>query len=228
MSTIALVTYGKLKEPRHADCMAALQQSGLLVIETRGSAHIDIARSHLACAALGLEADVVVFIDHDILFESSDVERLANVARETRGVVAVPYSTRMMGGSVVGGIAPYVESVIFYEGGGLYPATDVLGMGFTAIHRDVFELMDLLPEYALVDSMEGPMRPYFQKRIVDGYWMGEDASFCHFARVAGGTTTVDTRIRVKHLGDYAFGIEDCRRRLTEESSICLKIKGSEA
>lgn len=207
--------------------MAGLRELGLPVIETRGSPHIDIARSQLSCAALKLGADVVFFIDHDTLFDPRDVETLANVARDTRGLVGAPYSTRKMGGSVVGGIDPTTEEVTFFEGGGLYVASGVVGMGFTAIHRNVFALLDLFPEYDEIDSVDGRVRPYFQKLIVDGYWLGEDGSFCDAARRAGAGTFVDTRIRVKHLGDHPFGIEDCRRRSGDEPTVRIKIKPSE-
>lgn len=207
--------------------MAALKSElGLLVMETRGATYIDLARSQLACAALSHGADVTVFIDHDILFDALDVARIADVARETRGVVGAPYSARKMGSVIVGAFDPQVEQVTFFEGGGLYPAAGVIGMGFTAIHRDAYALLAAQPEYAEVGSQEGNLRPYFQKLFVDGYWMTEDVSFCHAVRKYGGSAHLDTRIRVKHLGDHPFDIEDCTRRGAEKPSLRLKVKAN--
>jgi len=224
--TVVLATYGSSRGNAHSDLMAALKyELDMLVIETRESSQIDMARSYLADTGLSHGADVVVFIDDDMLFDPLDVERLASVARETHGVVGAPYSQRKMGAGVVGAIDPGESGeVIFFEGGGLCPTLGVIGMGFTAIHRHVFELLDGLPNYAAVNSQEGIMRPYFQKIAVDGFWLKEDASFCHVARLAGASLMIDTRIRVQHLGEHPFEIEDARQRKPAEPSLKLQFK----
>jgi len=195
---------------------------GILVIETRGHPHLDIARSQLATAALEQGADVTVFIDHDTLFDPLDVEALAGVARDTQGIVAAPYSERRMGGCMVGMVD--AEEAVFFEDGGLYPASSFVGMGFTAIHKNVYSLLDALPDYAPINSDNGTIRPYFRKLIVDGYWMPEDVSFCHAARAAGADITIDTRIRLEHLGEHPFSIEDCSRRPEKKASIRRKFR----
>lgn len=221
--TVLLATYGKAREHLHGDCIDVVKHDlGILTLDVRASSQIDMARSLLACAALAHGADVMVFVDSDILFDPFDVELLADSARETRGVVGAPYSMRRMGSAIVGSLD--AEEAVFFEGGGRCPARGVIGMGFTAIHRDVFDLLDALPEYAQVNSLEGIMRPYFKKLVVEGYWLHEDASFCHAARQAGSPTHIDTRFRVKHLGDYAFGIEDCRRIMRDEPTLSLRLK----
>ncbi len=228
--TIALATYGSSREHKHGVCMDQLEHElRVPVIKTWGHAQIDIARSLLATLALAHGADVVVFIDSDILFEPLDVERLAAVARETRGIVGAPYSLRGMGLGVVGcGVAAagVSQDVVFFDGGSLQPVVGAVGMGFTAIHRDAFALLDAQPAYAERNTVDGILRPYFQKLVVDGFWMHEDASFCHAVRQAGGSTHTDTRIRVKHLGEYAFRIEDSRpnRHQPDELTMRLTVK----
>jgi len=223
--TIVLATYGVTVEHRHRDCIDALKARGTLVLEMRASSQIDIARSVLACAALDHGADVAFFIDHDTTFDPADVEAVAEAARETGGVVGVPYSTRRLGGSLVGGIdsAKY-EEVTFFEGGGLYEAAAVIGMGFTAIHRSVFEKFDALPEYPVLRCNEGMVRPYFQKIVRDGYWYHEDSSFCTVARELGVSMMVDTRYRLKHWGLHGFGIEDCRLKPRDEPTVKLRLR----
>lgn len=220
--TIVLATYGSSRDNDHNDLMVALQHElHMLVFEVRESSQIDMARSQLATMALDHGADVMVFIDDDMLFDPLDVERLAEVARETRGIVGAPYSKRKMGAGVVGGID--TGEVTFFEGGNLYPVPGCIGMGFTAIHRDVCTKLDTLQDYALINSQEGVLRPYFKKLVVGGYWLKEDASFCHAVRQAGASLMIDTRIRVKHLGQHPFGIEDCRQR-KEETSLKLQFR----
>ena len=223
--TIVLGTYGKTREHVHGECMDVLQHElGMLVLATRECSDIDVARSFLATSALDLGADVVVFIDHDMAFDPLDVEVLAGRCRETRGVIGAVYSQRKMGGGIVGSFSPDTTEAVFFEGGGLYEAMGALGMGFTAIHRDVFEKIDPLPEYARVQAQEGSMRPYFQKITVGGYWLKEDASFCHVARVTGSPLHVDTRLRVKHQGEHWFSVEDCRRKSVDEPTLKVQLK----
>lgn len=214
--TVVLLTYGKTLEHQHADLVNALQNElGILVIQTRGHTQIDMARSFLATLALAHGADVVVFIDHDVLFDPLDVEVLAETARERRAVVGAPYSKRAPGAGIVGKFHP--GEVTFGEGGGIYESPGALGMGFTAIHRSVFERLDQNPEYAVRGSADGPIRPYFMKLVVDSIWLHEDASFCHAARAAGAETLIDTRIRVQHIGDYPYQIEDAIPRQPKPS-----------
>jgi len=224
--TIVLATYGKTREHQHGECMDALRyQLGIEIFDTKAHSQIDQARSLLATYAMAHGADVALFIDHDTIFNPLDVEVLADVAREKQCVVGAAYSTRKLGGNIVGGPdSSKYEEVTFYEGGGLYDAVNVVGMGFTAIHRSVFEKLDELPEYAEANSGDGMMRPYFKKLIIDGFWYKEDASFCHAARSVGVTTLIDTRIRIKHLGDHAFGIEDCRIRSPDQSTLKLRLQ----
>lgn len=222
--TIALATYGKTREHRHGECMDALKHElGMLVLETKECSHIDVARSLLSTIALDLGADVAVFIDHDMAFDPLDVEKLAEEARGTRGIVGGVYSQRKMGSGIVGSFSPDTSEAIFFEGGGLYESAGALGMGFTAIHRDVFEKLDALEQFARVQSQEGSMRPYFEKIKVDGYWLKEDASFCHAARLSGSPVHVDTRIRLKHQGEHWFGVEDCRSRQVDMPTLKVRL-----
>lgn len=205
--------------------MAALRyEVNLPVLELRGCAQIDMARSFLATVALKHGAEVVVFIDGDMEFVATDVPKLAEVVRETRGVVGAPYSPRKMGAPQVGGFDPDLLEAGFFDAGGLYTATGVIGMGFTGIHRDVFERLDALPEYAERRTQDGPVRPYFQKLVIDGFWYHEDASFCHAARKVGAPTQLDTRFRVKHVGEYRYGVEDCLRKLEDAPGLMVRLR----
>jgi len=222
--TIVLATYGKSREHLHGECMDALQHElGVLVLSTKGCIHIDVARSLLSTTALDMGADIVVFIDHDMAFEPLDVERLADEARGTRGIVAGLYSQRKIGAGIVGSFSSDTSEAIFFEGGGLYESEGCVGMGFTAIHREVFEKLDPLEQFARVQSQEGSLRPYFQKFAVGGYWLKEDASFCHMARLSGSKVHVDTRIRLKHLGEHWYRIEDCQSRPADLPTLKVRL-----
>lgn len=209
--TVVLVTYrDHTRDSRHAGCVDYLRNAiGMLVLEVTGSAHIDIARSDLATSAMDLGADVVVFIDSDIVFDPADVERLADVARTQRAVVGAAYSKRVMGGGLSSGAVPKDDHVVFFEGGDLYDVAGTLSMGFTAIHREVFEKIAELPGYERTSSGPHLCHPFFQKIIIDGHWLYEDAAFIEAARRVGSPVYLDTRLRVTHLGTHEFRIEDC-------------------
>lgn len=212
--TVVLMTFGKTRDHEIADLVEIMRSElGLMVFDTRGHNQIDIARSLLATQALRMGSDVVVFIDHDMWFDPSDVLEIAETARKTVGIVSAPYSRRGMGAGIVGGsiVSEADGKVGFFGAGGLHEVSGTVGMGFTAIHHSVFRRLDAVEGYGLMRCAEGEVVPYFQKIVRDGYWLHEDASFCQVAREQGATLHVDTRIRVKHVGNYAFGIEDCLR-----------------
>lgn len=226
MKTAVLMAFkGAERSHVQSDQIDALKNGlGIPVLELRGCTQIDIGRSYLATVALQHGAEVVVFIDDDMEFVPGDVPKLADVVRETRGVAGAPYSPRKMGAPQVGGFDSDLLEAGFFASGGLYLASGVIGMGFTAIHRDVFERLDALPEYAVRRTQDGPVRPYFKKLVVDGFWLHEDASFCHAARQVGVITQLDTRIRVKHVGAYRYGIEDCLRKLEDTPGLTVRLR----
>ncbi len=207
-NTIVLGTYGENWSRAHSACVIELQQKfGVGCIEIACHTQIDMARSLLATSALQMGADVAFFLDHDIVFDPADVLTLADAARDTQGIVGAPYAMRRMGAGVEGGVAGSSKEIVYFEGGGVYPAAQ-MGMGFTAIHRSVFERLDALPEMAMRRTRDGECRPYFEKIVVDGYWMHEDSSFLIRAEREGIPMFLDTRIRVFHRGTHDFGIED--------------------
>ncbi len=223
--TIVCIAYKGDRGHAHGDAVDVLKhQLGIPVLSIVGCSYIGKARSVLATSALAQGADVVFFVDSDTLFDPRDVERVADVARETRGVVGVPYSQRCLGGLVVGSFDASIEQVTFFEGGSKYPASGVIGMGFTAICHDVFLKMDALVDMQPVSCMGHTCRPYFRESVIDGQWLHEDATFCHEARLLGCTTDLDTRFRLRHVGEHAFRIEDCANAHEDKPSLVLQIK----
>lgn len=214
--TIVLGTYGANWDKAHSACMIELQRDlGVEMLELNECPHIDMARSVLATAALDQGADVAFFIDHDILFDPGDVLTLADQARQVKGIVGAAYAKRRMGAGIVGGFTPETGEIVLGEGGALYPAGGALGMGFTAIHRDALDKVRVLAELPLVSTLYGRCYPYFEKIAVDGYWMSEDASFCHLARLAGVGCFTDTRISVLHRGNHDFSVADAALKHAE-------------
>jgi hypothetical protein len=198
-------------DPAHYRGMKGLKELGVEnLLELHGCPYIDVARSVLVEQALGIcGCDGVMFIDHDIVFQPRDVLKVIELAEETQALVGVPYSMRTPGKTVVGGFAPGIKDVVFFEGGGLYPSA-YLGMGFTAIPRSAFDAVGRsLPDLDAGGFMPGrTIKPYFALDTSGGYYSGEDISFCRRATEANVHQFLYTVPRIFHKGAYQYGIED--------------------
>lgn len=136
---LAGVLYYGPKDDEHEACMRKLDQHPriLAVADVKGCPYIDIGRASLAEYALAVpDAAGILFLDHDILFDMKSVDQILESCDESHAVVGAGYSMRSPGSKMIGGLdTSSGRPVVFFEGGGRYPA-HYLGMGFTAIHRD--------------------------------------------------------------------------------------------
>lgn len=219
MNVVACVPYFGPKDLAHDACIRELRKI-VNVCEVYDIPWIDQARSALVSHALVVgKAEVIVFIDHDILFDPADVLKIAALAIE-HDVVAAAYSRKRHGSPLVGAFAPEVKQVTFFKGGGIYPAT-LVGLGFCAISARAIGLLDGLP---LLRMAGGEMvRPYFLPLAVGGFYLGEDAAFCMRMAAAGAKLNIDTTIRVRHRGSYAYTIEDSARPLDDVESVIVDL-----
>lgn len=140
---VGVLYYGS-KDDEHDACMKKLERHPriLNLAEVKGCPYIDIGRATLAEYALAMEdCEGLLFIDHDILFDSTSVDQILESCDQTRGVVGAAYSMRSAGSKMIGAIDVHAcgdRPIVFFDGGGVYPAL-YLGMGFTAIHRDALQ-----------------------------------------------------------------------------------------
>ncbi len=219
-----LIPYYGGYDPEHFMCVLALRSSwdGLKIYPIQTCPYIDLARSLLVAKAYsenpGLEC--VVFIDHDIIFEPRDVEKLVDelLARDDIDVLGAGYSMRQPGGKMIGSILPDATlgtdptedsaGIPFFQAPGARPFPALYtGFGFTAIKTKVFQaLNETCPEMKCGWTMK--VRPYFALCLDDNIYRGEDVSFCHRARKAGQRVWLDTRIRILHKGTYKYKLED--------------------
>lgn len=161
---VGVLYYGS-KDDEHDACMKKLERHPriLNLAEVKGCPYIDIGRATLAEYALALEdCEGLLFIDHDILFDSTSVDQILESCDETRAVVGAAYSMRSAGSKMIGAIDVHAcgdRPIVFFDGGGVYPAL-YLGMGFTAIHRTALELIAAHAEsvrarrHALIGQLE--------------------------------------------------------------------------
>lgn len=204
-NTVALLPYYGDPSWEHVKAVFA---SGIRSIELAGCPWIDQARNILVAHALEYtEADVLLFIDGDISFERVSAQQVIDAARESGGVVGAAYSTKSLGGKIVGVPADLSAELGVYEVGAIYPATH-LGMGFTAIARSALERMIARDPPVQMAFADMPASPLFLSVVKDGRCWGEDASFCWRAHAAGVPVLLDTRPRLTHIGRYGYRLED--------------------
>jgi len=154
-----------------------------------------IAEQRLGLARMALQdgADWTVWFDSDMRFPKDTIERLL---AHQKPIVAANYPTRRM---------PAIEPTAFVddetqdrvytlkESTGLQPVAAV-GFGVMAVHRSVFEAMEL---------------PWFDTpwdKEAMKYDCGEDVYFCRKARAAGFEVLIDHDLskEVAHVGQMEF------------------------
>jgi len=209
------VPYFGGKDWEHDELIDQARASGYLVEVMHNYPYIDQARCYLAERALRLGVDVVFFIDHDMIFDIADIERMAEEALLRNAVVSGLYLTRRVMGTAVVRPDPMPEKILCFKRGGLYPCSALPG-GFTAIPRRVLEELPI--KSAVLGDAKTRVRLWFFNDVFwvkdeesgeeRGYWMGEDMAFSRRVRDAGFEMFVDTRPRIYHKGSHKFALED--------------------
>ena len=198
--------------PSHAMSMLRLisEASFSTYLHRRGDWLVERARSIVATHFLTeTTADVLLWIDSDIVFEPKD---------------AVEICEQAMDYSVIGGLymmrhaeqvspAARVQEPMALEGRPRPVRADWVGTGFLAAHRRVFEALvqrdDMVPCRSADDPPFWPFYyPMMPERDGSRLWLGEDVSFCHRAREAGFEVYVNPAIQVTHMGGREYRVAD--------------------
>jgi hypothetical protein len=152
-----------------------------------GMSDIALARNHIAHKFVEHEPnfDWLMQIDSDIEFDLSDWEKLWEGDED---IATAEYSKKVIGEP---------------------PAQ--FGLGFTRVHRSVFEKLKALENE---DGTELVPRFYHKSEIMTGYytagpntearWVGEDKSFFFRASLTNATYRIEKRTHLRHIGQFAF------------------------
>lgn len=207
------VPYFGGKDWEHDQFIDQAEAAGFMVERLHNYPYIDQARCYLAERALLRGADVIFFIDHDMIFDLKDVKTIADEAFERTAVVSGLYLTRKIKGTAVVKLDPVPDKIQCFALGKLYPCSCVPG-GFTAVPRRILEEMPI--ERACLGDGKTHVRLWFYNSVMwvdvdgerKGFWTGEDTSFSKRVRDAGFELFVDTRARLFHKGSHKFALED--------------------
>lgn len=206
--------YGRYLEPDHIQSVIRMLRYPVTFAPTWNDAAISRARSKTATHFLmETGADVHVSIDSDIVFDPASVMQIAEQAQEY-GIVGGLYVTRA-GGKQCRPTSIFEADVPIEFGTDPTPVpVKWLATGFIATARRVFErLAKDLPLCHRSESWK--FYPFYQEYPVpsdrdpeDWVWLSEDYAFCDRAKLAGFQSYLNPAVRLLHLGQYPFSLND--------------------
>jgi len=183
-----------------------------------GVPNIDQARAILATRAVSAGMDLAIWIDSDVAFIPSELERMAKEATERSAVVGAVYTTKQPLGRLTAGGLP--EDVTFFEGGEVL-RVPWIPFGLVAMPVGLFTWVcaqnDLRP--LRIDGEPRPVFPAWMPFPIDGGYPSDDKAFCKRCELANVPVFADTRVRVMHFGRYGYRIEDALAAVTARQSL---------
>lgn len=203
---IATPAYGgQVTEPYFRSCMALREALILSNIDHElytiaNESLIQRARNTIAKRFLESKHEKLFFIDADIEFTPEDVSKLWNMDEK---IAVGVYAMKKPGA----GYAAWYKGKLVHDLDSLDEIIEVdyAGTGFFMVDRSVLEKMrDELPERVHEDGA-GESFAWFDPRVEDGIYLSEDYAFCKDARSLGYEIKMNTTVRLKHHGTFAFG-----------------------
>lgn len=214
--TVCIPYYG-LRDPDHQACVEVLKKQGDAIAIVPNCPYVDMARCKLGKMFTyeTPESNICMFIDHDIIFQPPEVRDMCQRLEDSDyDILGALYCHRRPAQGLIGHPESHIKEAVFYHPG-LIPAT-VLGMGFTAIKRRVFEELKERCPLVFCPTLGEDVHPYFMgmldtSRLIGPkpvYWHGEDVSFLVRAKLAGFKVGIDLQPRIFHRGKKDYAIED--------------------
>lgn len=232
---------GRYVEPDHHISILSLlptiyQRTGHAAIYKPSVNDAMLDRARGTCATRFLEksdADVLLSLDSDVVFQAEDAIRVCEAAME-HGIVGAIYVTRGKGKNCYPSSLP-VDGQRVYFGNDTTPVEyRYVATGFVAVHRRVFEALAKRDDCPILHASSDlyRFRPFYTPFWYDFLGLGEqmylseDWAFCDRAAQEGFKSYIDPSVRVQHLGLWPFKLEDMLREdlatqplwLTRESS----------
>lgn len=222
---VILVPFGSHIEPECAGPLTELERRGYAVRRVSGYAAIDQGRSQMATDALADGFDELMWIDSDIGFDPSSVDRLRAHGLPLVSAIYPKKGQRALASC----LNPETSEVTFGEGGGLLEIA-YAAAGFLLTRREVYQSIHERLGLPLCNQGFGrPLVPYFLPLIVphegSHWYLGEDYAFCARAKQVGYKIMADTQIRLRHIGRYGFSWEDAGGELPRYPRYAFHVAG---
>ncbi len=182
-------------------------------------AMLDRARG--MCATSFLEksdADVLLSLDSDVVFEAEDAVRVCEAAME-HSIVGALYVTRGKGQNCYPASMPLAGKRMYFGNDPTLIEFKHVATGFVAVHRRVFEALAKRGDCPMLNpsSPRFHFRPFYTPMwrkdpdVGELVYLSEDWAFCHRAAQAGFPSYIDPSIRIQHQGLWPFKLEDMLR-----------------
>lgn len=171
------------------------------------------------------KAPYMLIIDRDIVFKSSDIDRLLEAMRS--------------GYHLVGGCYPVKDGTRLATSDrsitidGNRNEVQWLSTGFGAISRELLlKMVDKLHLPIVQKNDWSEAYPFFEDhrykdKIMGWMFLSEDYNFCMKARKVGVTPYLDTKILLGHIGNKVYGVADVVKHVnTHNLSHCFHEEGT--
>lgn len=218
-------------EPGHLKSLIALlRQPGYSYWPAVGDALIERARGISATHFLRqTDADVHLSIDSDIVgFTVEDTQKMCELAM-AHDIVGAAYVCRSASRTFP---ASYYEDGVRVEHAFDHTPVPVrwAATGFLAVHRRVFER--LAQDMRLLHEGDGERAFYpfylpmeYEMENGEAILLSEDYAFCERAKQAGFGCFIDPAVRIGHVGQYIYRLEDTAQPQVDPQPIALTRQG---
>lgn len=164
-----------------------------------GNPYISWARAILARRALNADADVIVFLDHDVSWGERD---LAKLLATDGDVVAGTYRFKKDSEEYMAAVYSDENMRPIVRKDGCIKA-ECVPAGFLKITRRAYARFteaypDLICTCADLYGQKGPITDLFNHGVMDGIWYGEDYAFSHRWRQLGGEIWIRPDLNITH------------------------------
>lgn len=190
MKTLIAIPCMDQVEARFMACLALLEKPGEVTVATQIGSLIYDSRNNLAKAALNCNADYVLWLDSDMVFQKDVLSRLLEHAENGLDIVsglyfrrAAPFSPVLFKELMQDGKPTQAKDFNDYPRDSLF---EVAGCGFGCVLMNTDVLLEMALEFG----------QWFNP--TDGF--GEDLSFCNRAKTLGYKIWCDSRIKLGHVG----------------------------
>ena len=189
------------------------------------------ARTRNIAATRFLEGDYapyLIFIDRDIVFKPQDIGKILDSLKNGYDLIAGCYTIK---GSMWLASSGRCEDEGHLDG--TIKEVKYLATGFMGITRNVLQKMiDGLKLPLMHEGDETKAYPFFEEKYYNDpdhgdIWLSEDYDFCHKARQVGIKSYLNTSIRLGHIGNALWQVDDTieakhRRTLSKEAQDAIR------
>jgi hypothetical protein len=174
--------------------------------------NLNLVRSALAEAALREGAEMILWVDSDMVFSVEAATGIIAKAREANALVGALYAEKAMGGSVQAefDLTPGTEVHCWEANSPLVPCK-AIGLGLAAHPTSLLTLTAERLGLRAQRITDASVRPWFTPSLDSDVTTTDDYVFCRNLKRAGFDVWADPRWRVEHVGEYGFTLADCAR-----------------